>query len=78
MTLKEKITIRIDLLPLIPNPNQGQLNNYNLCIDKIEQLADEYAIEFANWFVLRYTEAVFYRENYTVDLLQEFKKEKEL
>lgn len=45
---------------------------------KCEDIADEYAIEFANWFVLRYTEAVFYRENYTVDLLQEFKKEKGL
>lgn len=45
---------------------------------ELEQIADDYAIEFANWFVLRYTEAFFYRENYTEDLLKEFKKEKGL
>lgn len=45
-------------------------------IQNAETIADEHAVEFANWFVLRYTEAVFYRENYTVDLLAEFKKEK--
>lgn len=45
---------------------------------ELEQIADDYAIEFANWFVLRYTEAVFYREDYTEDLLKEFKKEKGL
>lgn len=45
---------------------------------ELEQIADDYAIEFAEWFVLRYTEAVFYRESYTEDLLEEFKKEKGL
>lgn len=43
-----------------------------------QEEVDNYAIDFANWFVLRYTEAVFYRENYTEDLLEEFKKEKVL
>ena len=47
-------------------------------INEISDWTDTFAIEFANWFVLRYTEAVFYRENYTEDLLEEFKKEKGL
>ena len=67
MTLKEKFKQWLDTEPRI------QIREVQL-----EVIADEYAIEFANWFVLRYTEAVFYREDYTEDLLEEFKKEKGL
>lgn len=42
-----------------------------------DQWVDKYMVEFAEWFVLRYTEEVFYRENYTKDLLEEFKKKKD-
>ena len=65
-------------------PNNGSQEGINSTTrrmeeaEKCEQIADEFAIEFANWFVLRYTEAVFYREDYTEDLLEEFKKEKGL
>jgi len=73
-------------LPLIPDPNQGEVNNYNLCIDKIEKIADDYAIEF-----LEFTEGTYSFESIvgkwylyantskqytTKELLEIFKKEK--
>lgn len=77
MRLKEKILKNVNVLPLKQNFNKGEINNFNLCVNKLEKTADDYAIEFAEWFVLRYTEAVFYRKNYTEDLLEEFKRETE-
>ena len=73
MTLKEKFMKLIG----IPFKDKGVYIDINK-VEECEKIADDYAIEFVGWFVLRYTEAVFYRENYIADLLEEFKKEKEL
>ena len=40
--------------------------------------SEEDMIGFAEWFVLNYTEKVFYEENYTKKLLEIYKKENEL
>jgi len=71
MTLKEKFKKQLDTAT-------PTLNRPFYQAKECEKIADEFAIEFAEWFVLRYTEAVFYRENYIADLLKEFKKEKGL
>lgn len=53
MKLIEKIINKVVLLPLKVNPNNGEINNYNLGIKKLEQIADDYAIEFVEWCGLR-------------------------
>jgi hypothetical protein len=73
MTLREKF-LEPTKVPNVKGVWVEDLDAVNQCV----KIADEFAIEFANWFVLRYTEAVFYRENYTEILLEEFKKEKGL
>lgn len=79
MTLKEKFLPRMYCFM-----GSGMLSNtYDKDIaednaSECEKIADDYAIDFANWFAGRCTEAFFYQENYTEDLLVEFKKEKGL
>jgi hypothetical protein len=70
MTIKEKLRQNLT----------GHLSNDKTEVDVniAATIADDYAIEFANWFAGRYTEAFFYEENYTDNLLKEFKKEKGL
>ena len=67
MTLKEKFKQWLDTDPRV------QIRDVQL-----EIIADEFAIGFAEWFVLNYTEKVFYQENYTKELLEIYKKEKRL
>jgi hypothetical protein len=43
--------------------------------DKIEKIADDYAIEFAEWCILNYN---FINKEHFPMLLEEFKKEKGL
>lgn len=43
-----------------------------------ELIADDYAIEFAKWLVIRYNEDIIYDEYTTKELLEIFKKEKGL
>ena len=43
-------------------------------VKMIESIADDFAIGFAEWFVLNYTEEVFYKEDYTKELLEIYKK----
>jgi hypothetical protein len=45
--------------------------------DYLEQVADEFAIGFADWFFLNYTDEVVYDENLK-KALQIYKKEKGL
>ena len=47
-------------------------------IDKQMEIADEFAIGFADWFVLNYTEEVFYDDDYTKNKLEIYKKENKL
>ena len=67
--LKKEYQEEINLFPIDSLEKQIAINQGE---------ADDYAIEFAEWFVLRYTEEVFYGENYTKELLEIFKKEKGL
>lgn len=45
---------------------------------RCEEIADNYAIEFAEWLVIRYNEDIIYDEYTTDELLEIFKKEKGL
>jgi hypothetical protein len=69
-TLKERF------INLFQHPTEEYLDH--LEAEECEKIADDYAIEFANWFAGRYTEEFFYEENYTNYLLEIFKKEKGL
>tara|TARA_R110000868_G_scaffold1452_5_gene11422 strand:- start:6424 stop:6648 length:225 start_codon:yes stop_codon:yes gene_type:complete len=42
-----------------------------------EKIADEFAIEFASWFILYYREEAFYNESYIKEMLEIYKKEKD-
>jgi len=63
MTLKEKFKDVID-----------DAITYKQQEDSFLQLANDFAIGFAEWFVLKYTEEVFYKEDYTKELLEIYKK----
>ena len=65
MTLKEKFAESFE-------SNQG------FFIYNSEKIADDYAIEFAEWLVIRYNEDIIYDEYTTDELLEIFKKEKGL
>lgn len=47
-------------------------------IKNAEIIADEYAIEFAEWLVIQYNQDTIYSEYITKELLEIFKKEKGL
>lgn len=78
MKIKETIKLIEKLLPLKENLNQGEINNFNLCISKLEKSADEFAIEFAEWCNELRMYGTGYYENSTKQLLEIFKKEKKL
>jgi hypothetical protein len=64
MTLKEKI---------------GEVEIKKDMGDKIEKIADDYAIEFANWFLsTRFESSGKYLDKTDLQLLEIFKKEKRL
>ena len=63
MKIKETIKLIEKLLPLKENLNQGEINNFNLCISKLEKSEDEFAIKFAEW-ALDYS----FNECYSQDL----------
>lgn len=47
-------------------------------VDKMVKIADEFAIGFAEWLVIRYNEDIIYDEYTTKELLEIYKKEKGL
>ena len=49
MTLKEKITDQVQEMPLEVSPTQKDIDNYNLSINNLEKISDEFAIGFAEW-----------------------------
>ena len=49
MTLKEKIIDQVQEMPLEVNPTKKDIDNYNLSINHLEKIAEEFAIEFAEW-----------------------------
>jgi len=44
--------------------------------DRCEEVADEFAIGFAEWLVIRYNEDIIFDEYTTKELLEIYKKEK--
>ena len=61
----EKLTTKVSI------NTQGEAIRFaNECYE----VAEEFAIGFAEWFVLNYTEEVFYEENYTKELLEIYKE----
>ena len=67
MTLKEKFKQWLDTEPRV------QIREVPL-----ETIADEFAIEFAEWLVIIYNEDIIYDEYTTKELLEIYKKEKGL
>ena len=51
---------------------------YNARFSDVEKIIDDYAIEFAKWLVIRYNEDIIYDEYTTKELLEIYKKEKQL
>jgi hypothetical protein len=64
MTLQEKF----EQAPEVYNANFEIVKGY-------EKIADEFAIEFASWFICYYTEEAFYDKNYIKEMLEKYKKE---
>jgi hypothetical protein len=77
MTLKEKILEQVQEMPLEVSPTMKEIDNYNLSVNNLEKIVDEFAIGFADWFFLNYTDEVVYDENLK-KALQIYKKEKGL
>ncbi len=46
MTIKEKILDQVQEMPLEVNPTMKDIDNYNLSINNLEKIADEFAIGF--------------------------------
>jgi hypothetical protein len=79
MTLKEKITkISLDM-PLVTSPNKKEISDYEIGIFKLEQIADNYAIEFVKWYdKSNYGIEVYKTLKTHEQVLEIFKKEKGL
>ena len=54
MTLREQIIDQVQEMPLEVSPTQKDIDNYNLSINHLEKIADEFAIGFAEWLSYRY------------------------
>lgn len=64
MTLEEKFEV----------VEYGHIN----FLEGLVEVADEFAIGFASWFILYYREEAFYNESYIEEMLEIYKKEKGL
>lgn len=51
MTLKEKITDKVQEMPLESSPTQRDIDKYILGVNQLEKIADEFAIGFAEWLI---------------------------
>ncbi len=85
MTLKEKIEYQVAECPLEHNPTKRDLENYFLGINKLEQTAEEFAIEFSKFIEIECVKTEYlhqYTHNgkeYNIKaLLQKFKEQKGL
>ncbi len=70
MTLKEKF--------LNSNCEKGYVNLNQHRAESNVKIADDFAIGFAEWLVIRYDEDIIYDEYTTKELLTIYKKEKQL
>jgi len=73
MTLKEKITDQVQEMPLEVSPTQKDIDNYNLSINNLEKISDEFAIGFSEW--VNCSKTYYTPMN---ELLEIYKKEKGL
>jgi hypothetical protein len=91
MTLKEKITKDVLDMPLINSPTKKEISDYEKGISNLEQIADEFAIGFAEWSIqwrvefvddtqegVLYTYGGLYQKFTMKQLLEIYKKEKGL
>jgi hypothetical protein len=62
MTIRQKLCEPFDGLP-------------KETVDKLEVIADEFAIGFAEWLVIRYNEDIIFDEYTTKELLEIYKKQ---
>lgn len=79
MTLKEKIIDQVQEMPLEASPTQMDIDKYNLSVNHLEKIADEFAIGFAKWIKLPRQRNEFANDlKTTKELLEIYKKEKGL
>lgn len=71
MTLKEQFKKEI-----IAAPVMDEVIDY--WVSELEVIADDFAIGFAEWLVIKYNEDIIYDEYTTKELLEKYKKEKGL
>ena len=76
MTLKEKFE-EIKIAVEDRNLRLKFIDEKNNCISECEEIADDYAIDFAEWVLLEYTENNGEVDS-TYELLEIFKREKGL
>jgi len=76
MTPKEKARELRDKMNL--DLMKALSEQYNARFSDVEKIIDDYAIEFAKWLVIRYNEDIIYDEYTTKELLEIYKKEKQL
>ena len=76
MTIKEKILDQVQEMPLEVNPTMKDIDNYNLSINNLEKIADEFAIGFAEWICEK--AEVPYIKGTMNSTLEIYKKEKGL
>lgn len=70
MTLKERITKDVLDMPLINSPTKKEISEYEKGISNLEQIADEFAIGFADWCIKKridFFDSTEIGETYTID-----------
>jgi len=76
MTPKEKARELRDKMNL--DLMKALSEQYNARFSDVEKIIDDYAIEFAKWLVIRYNEDIIYDAYSKEELLEIYKKEKQL
>jgi hypothetical protein len=79
MKLKEKILDQVQEMPLETSPTKKDIDNYNLSINNLEKIAEQFAIGFAEWVYLDGRDILIFKGlKTTKELLEIYKKEKGL
>ena len=76
MTQNKLLNEYLDIIKK-PLPDKGFYYDVDTA-EECVKVADEFAIEFAEWLVIRYNEDIIYDEYTKKELLEIYKKEKEL
>jgi hypothetical protein len=78
MTLKEKILEQVQEMPLEVSPTMKEIDNYNLSVNNLEKIVEEFAINFADWIRVCKLKGRSYDFDNIKQLLQIYKQEKGL